>query len=251
LIGAAFLGYVLPWTQISFWACIVITNLISVVPYLGSYIILWVWGGFSVNNSTLGLFFTLHFLLPFIILLIVTTHLLFLHETGRTSSIFTHTDIDKIIFIPIFISKDLLNILPFLGFIFLCLELPFYLGDPEIFITADQIKSPIHIVPEIYFLFAYCILRSIPNKILGVFALLLSVLIFYTLILINNFITNLSKINIFLVFLFVLNRLILTWIGGCLVEPPFIVIGAISRMLYFIFVIILILVNILEITLFH
>jgi len=229
----AFLGYVLVWGQMSFWAAVVITNLIRVIPYLGPTLVVWIWAGFSVNNGTLGLFFMLHFLVPFLILVLILVHLVFLHTTGRTSRILCLGDYDKIKFFPYYFAKDGLNLLIWTAFFVFALLFPFILGDAEIFIAANSLRRPVHIVPEWYFLFAYAILRSIPNKIIGVvaFAMRLAVLYFFGLI--SNYTTPLNLINKFLVFWFIGVGVILTWIGQCRVEAPFIILGQCFSILYF------------------
>jgi len=191
------------WGQIRFWAAVVITNLVRVIPYVGVTLIFWIWAGFSVNNGTLGLFFILHFLVPFLVLIVVLAHLVFLHERGRTSSLLCIGDYDKIKFFPFYAAKDGINLLLWVGFFFLALSYPFTLGDAEIFIAANSLRRPVHIVPEWYFLFAYAILRAIPNKIIGVVALLLSVVSLYFLALSKNYTTILNLLNKFFVYWFV------------------------------------------------
>jgi len=233
VILTAFLGYVLVWGQIRFWAAVVITNLVRVIPYVGVTLIFWIWAGFSVNNGTLGLFFILHFLVPFIILIIVVLHLVFLHQRGRTSSLLCIGDYDKVKFFPFYIAKDGINILLWVGFFFLALSYPFVLGDAEIFIAANRLSSPVHIVPEWYFLFAYAILRAIPNKIIGVVAFAARLLRLYFLALSKNYTTILNLLNKFFVFWFVSVWLLLTWVGQCRVEAPFIVLGFVFFVCYF------------------
>lgn len=229
----AFLGYVLVWGQMSFWAAVVITNLVRVIPYVGVSLIFWIWAGFSVNNGTLGLFFILHFLVPFIILIVMVAHLLFLHQSGRTSSLLCIGDYDKVKFFPFYAAKDSLNLLLWVGFFFLALSYPFMLGDAEIFIAANSLSRPVHIVPEWYFLFAYAILRAIPNKIMGVVALLFSVVSLYFLALSKNYSTMLNLLNKFFVYWFVSIWLLLTWVGQCRVEAPFVVLGLVFSLCYF------------------
>lgn len=229
----AFLGYVLVWGQISFWAAVVITNLVRVIPYIGTTLIIWIWAGFSVNNGTLGLFFILHFLVPFIILILVLLHLTFLHATGRTSTLLCLGDYDKIKFFPYYAVKDGINILVWLRFFAFALSFPFVLGDAEMFIAANSLRSPVHIVPEWYFLFAYAILRSIPNKIIGVIAFAIRLFSFYFFGLVKNYTTILNLLNKFAIFWFIGARVILTWIGQCRVEAPFIIVGQIFSVMYF------------------
>ena len=178
VMATAFLGYVLPWGQISFWGATVITNLFSAIPYLGGDLVTWLWGGFAVDNATLTRFFSLHFLLPFVIAGQVGVHLLFLHETGSNNPLGVRSDLDKLPFHPYFSVKDLFGVFVILGVLFwICLIAPWALGDPENFIPANPLVTPVHIQPEWYFLMAYAILRSIPNKLGGVIALALSILV--------------------------------------------------------------------------
>lgn len=242
VIIEAFIGYVLVWAQISFWASVVITRLLRVIPIWGPTIVTWIWRGFTVSGATLKFFFVLHFLVPWGLLVIVLLHLTFLHRTGRTSVLFCHGDYDKLCFSPEYWFKDAYNIFIWFIFIILSLTSPFILGDPEIFIEADPIIRPVHIVPEWYFLFAYAILRAIPNKVLGVVALLLSIFIFYFFVLVNNYTSCLLKLNKFLVFSFIINAVILSWLGQCLVEEPFIILRFIFSSLYFINVLIILLI---------
>lgn len=229
----AFLGYVLVWGQIRFWAAVVITNLIRVIPYLGPTLVVWIWAGFSVNNGTLGLFFMLHFLVPFVILIVVIIHLVFLHTTGRTSTLLCLGDYDKIKFFPYYATKDGLNLLIWLGFLAFALSFPFVLGDAEMFIAANRLRSPVHIVPEWYFLFAYAILRSIPNKIIGVVAFAMRLASLYFFGLAKNYSSPLNLLNKFIVFWFIGVGVMLTWIGQCRVEAPFIILGQLFSSLYF------------------
>lgn len=236
-IATAFLGYVLPWGQISFWAATVITNLLSAIPYLGVILVEWVWGGFSVGNSTLTRFFAFHFILPFIILFLVIIHLFFLHKSGSRNPLGSNRNFDKIVFHPYFSIKDLFGYFIWgIFFIIICLNIPYIFMDVENFIPSNPIVTPVHIQPEWYFLFAYAILRSIPRKIGGVVALLLSILVLYLFPFIYN--RNIRSTYFYPVvkfsfWIFVVNIIILTWVGACEVETPFIEIGKIFRFLYF------------------
>nr|YP_008081216.1 cytochrome b [Gymnocypris namensis]AGI50292.1 cytochrome b [Gymnocypris namensis] len=233
----AFVGYVLPWGQMSFWGATVITNLLSAVPYVGDVLVQWIWGGFSVDNATLTRFFAFHFLFPFVIAAMTILHLLFLHETGSNNPIGLNSDADKIPFHPYFTYKDLLGFVIML-FLLMLLALfsPNLLGDPENFTPANPLVTPPHIKPEWYFLFAYAILRSIPNKLGGVLALLFSILVLMVVPLLHT-----SKlrgltfrpITQFLFWTLVADMIILTWIGGMPVEHPFIIIGQVASALYF------------------
>lgn len=193
-IVTAFLGYVLPWGQISYWGATVITNLLSAIPYLGVFLVEWVWGGFSVSNSTLTRFFSLHYLFPFLIIILVLIHLIFLHEEKSRNPLGVNSNSDKIPFHPYFSFKDLRNLILFIFFFILinCLT-PYALIDPENFTPANPLRTPPHIQPEWYFLFAYAILRSIPNKIGGVLALVISILILIPLRLKKKKIFNIKK----------------------------------------------------------
>nr|AOB86983.1 cytochrome b [Amatitlania nigrofasciata] len=233
----AFVGYVLPWGQMSFWGATVITNLLSAIPYIGNSLVQWLWGGFSVDNATLTRFFAFHFLLPFIIAAMTMIHLIFLHETGSTNPAGLNSDTDKISFHPYFSYKDLLGFAVLLtALITLALFSPNLLGDPDNFTPANPLVTPPHIKPEWYFLFAYAILRSIPNKLGGVLALLFSILILMLVPILHT--SKLRALTFrpltqFLFWLLVADVLILTWIGGMPVEHPFIVIGQTASFLYF------------------
>nr|AAO26569.1 cytochrome b [Ameiurus catus]AAO26572.1 cytochrome b [Ameiurus catus] len=233
----AFVGYVLPWGQMSFWGATVITNLLSAVPYMGDALVQWIWGGFSVDNATLTRFFAFHFLLPFAVVAATLLHALFLHETGSNNPIGLNSDADKISFHPYFSYKDLLGFaLLIVALALLALFSPNLLGDPENFTPANPLVTPPHIKPEWYFLFAYAILRSIPNKLGGVLALLLSILVLMVVPLLHTSkqqgltFRPLSQI---LFWTLVADVAILTWIGGMPVEHPFIIIGQIASALYF------------------
>nr|AZL93514.1 cytochrome b [Torymus sp. ZJUH_2016035] len=242
-MGAAFMGYVLPWGQMSFWGATVITNLLSAIPYLGEPLVQWLWGGFSVSNATLNRFYSLHFILPFIVLFMVIIHLTLLHETGSSNPMGLNSNFFKIPFNPYYSIKDSLGfIIMFMMLINICLLNPYALGDPENFNQANSMITPIHIQPEWYFLFAYAILRSIPNKLGGVIALLMSILIL--MILPINFIYKFKGfkfyyVNQYMFWHFIMIFLMLTWAGAKPVEEPFIIIGQMSSILYFLYFIIM------------
>nr|YP_010952500.1 cytochrome b [Macroglossum pyrrhostictum]WMQ52754.1 cytochrome b [Macroglossum pyrrhostictum] len=237
LMATAFMGYVLPWGQMSFWGATVITNLLSAIPYLGNMLVNWIWGGFAVDNATLTRFYTFHFLLPFIILMMTMIHLLFLHQTGSNNPLGMNSNMDKIPFHPFFTYKDLIGFIIMIFFLtMLTLTNPYLLGDPDNFIPANPLVTPIHIQPEWYFLFAYAILRSIPNKLGGVIALVMSILILIILPLtFNKKIQGLQfyPLNQILFWFFFIIILLLTWIGARPVENPYIFIGQMLTILYF------------------
>nr|QXT45535.1 cytochrome b [Leptinotarsa decemlineata] len=239
VMATAFLGYVLPWGQMSFWGATVITNLISAIPYLGTMIVQWIWGGFAIDNATLTRFFTFHFILPFIVSALIMIHLLFLHQTGSSNPLGTKSNIDKIPFHPYFSFKDLVGFIILLfALISLTLYQPYLLGDPDNFTPANPLVTPIHIQPEWYFLFAYAILRSIPNKLGGVLALVFSIAILYLMPFINkkNFLSlQFYPLNKILFWMFFSIVILLTWIGARPVEDPFILIGQILTINYFLF----------------
>lgn len=236
-IATAFLGYVLPWGQISFWGATVITNLLSAIPYIGQIIVEWIWGGYSINNATLNRFFSLHFIIPFIILILVILHLFYLHLTGSSNPLGLNRNNYKISFHPYFTIKDSLSfILILLFFFILIIQHPYYLGDPDNFKIANPIITPPHIKPEWYFLFAYSILRSITNKLGGVIALLLSIIILYIIPIYWNYIIKTNKfyiLNQTLYWIFINNFIILTWLGRQLIEHPYIILNNIFTLLYF------------------
>nr|YP_010937977.1 cytochrome b [Pegasus sinensis]WKY95832.1 cytochrome b [Pegasus sinensis] len=251
VMATAFVGYVLPWGQMSFWGATVITNLFSAIPYVGDSLVQWIWGGFSVDNATLTRFFTFHFLFPFIIVAATAIHLLFLHETGSNNPMGLNSDADKVSFHPYFSYKDLLGFaVMMIALTSLALFAPNLLGDPDNFSPANPLVTPPHIKPEWYFLFAYAILRSVPNKLGGVLALLFSILVLMLVPLLHT-----SKqrgltfrpLTQLLFWTLLADVIILTWIGGMPVEHPFVIIGQIASLIYFaLFLIFIPVVGVLE-----
>nr|YP_009373414.1 cytochrome b [Neostylopyga rhombifolia]AQD17635.1 cytochrome b [Neostylopyga rhombifolia] len=237
-MATAFMGYVLPWGQMSFWGATVITNLLSAIPYLGIDLVQWVWGGFAVDNATLNRFFTFHFLLPFIVTAAVMVHLLFLHQTGSNNPIGLNSNIDKIPFHPYFTIKDIVGFMILIMVLtILSLKEPYILGDPDNFTPANPLVTPIHIQPEWYFLFAYAILRSIPNKLGGVIALVMSIAILFIMPLYNSKFRGLQFYPINQIMFWSMSSIVilLTWIGARPVEDPYIITGQILTILYFLY----------------
>nr|AFD36258.1 cytochrome b [Cercocebus torquatus] len=242
-MATAFMGYVLPWGQMSFWGATVITNLLSAVPYIGTDLVQWIWGGYTIGNPTLTRFFTLHFILPFIIITLTTVHLLFLHETGSNNPCGIPSDSDKIAFHPYFTIKDILGLtLLLLILMTLVLFSPDLLSDPDNYTPANPLNTPLHIKPEWYFLFAYTILRSIPNKLGGVLALFLSIFILAIIPMLHKskqqsmMFRPLSQL---LFWLLTATLLTLTWIGSQPMVQPLITIGQMASATYFITILIL------------
>nr|YP_010620952.1 cytochrome b [Catara rugosicollis]WAX39296.1 cytochrome b [Catara rugosicollis] len=237
-MATAFMGYVLPWGQMSFWGATVITNLLSAVPYMGIDLVQWVWGGFAVDNATLNRFFTFHFLLPFMVIAAVMIHLLFLHQTGSNNPTGLNSNIDKIPFHPYFTIKDIVGfIIMIMLLTILSLMNPYILGDPDNFIPANPLVTPVHIQPEWYFLFAYAILRSIPNKLGGVIALVLSIAILFLMPMNNSNFRGIQfyPLNQMMFWSMSMIVILLTWIGARPVEDPFIITGQIMTILYFMY----------------
>nr|YP_006234429.1 cytochrome b [Robertsicus elaphensis]AET63076.1 cytochrome b [Robertsicus elaphensis] len=243
LMMTAFLGYILPWGQMSFWGATVITNLISAIPYLGKMILYWIWGGFSVDNSTLIRFFSLHFIFPFMLLIMMMIHIILIHEKGSSNPLGISINIDKIPFHPYFTIKDFMGFF-FFFFIFMIIimQFPYNLMDAENFNMANPMTTPVHIQPEWYFLFAYAILRSVPNKLGGVFSLILSILIMlsFPFTMSNKFSSFYFNFKKKMIFWFFVNMfLILTYLGMMPIEYPFIFMSQFSAFFYFTFFIIL------------
>lgn len=236
-IATAFIGYVLPWGQIRFWAATVITNFLSAIPYLGTDLVQWVWGGFAVSNATLVRFFALHFLLPFILILLTVIHFVFLHETGSNNPLGLENDHALIPFHPYYTTKDLLGYLLALTILaVVVLFTPYLFTEPENFIPANPLSTPLHIKPEWYFLWAYTILRSIPNKLGGVATIFAAILILASLPLTHIQPQQGAQFRPPTQIIFwtlTTTAGLLTWIGAKPVEAPYEVIGQLLTITYF------------------
>jgi quinol-cytochrome oxidoreductase complex cytochrome b subunit len=239
MMGTAFMGYVLPWGQMSFWGATVITNLVSAIPLVGNSIVEWLWGGFSVDNATLNRFFSIHYLLPFFIVGLAILHIALLHKDGSNNPLGIDSSTDKIPFYPYFYIKDLFTSLLFISFFSLFLfYYPNLLGHPDNYIPANPMVTPAHIVPEWYFLPFYAILRSIPDKLGGVLAMFGSIIVLFLIPFINQSEVRSSTFRPiyrkFFWFLFA-DFVVLGWIGQKVVETPYVEIGQIATVLYFLF----------------
>jgi ubiquinol-cytochrome c reductase cytochrome b subunit len=245
MIGTGFLGYVLPYGQMSLWGATVITNLISAIPWIGQDIVEFIWGGFSVNNATLNRFFALHFLLPFILAALVLMHLIVLHDAaGSSNPLGIGGNYDRIPFAPYYLFKDLITVFIFIFIVSLFVFfMPNALGDSENYIMANPMQTPAAIVPEWYLLSFYAILRSIPNKLLGVITMFSAIAIILILPLVDISRSKglqfkpFGKISFWF---FVVNFLILMSLGACHVESPFIELGQYSTVIYFSYFIVII-----------
>jgi quinol-cytochrome oxidoreductase complex cytochrome b subunit len=237
MMATAFMGYVLPWGQMSFWGATVITNLFSAIPFFGGYIVEWLWGGFSVDNATLNRFFSLHFLLPFLIVGVVVVHLSLLHTAGSNNPLGINTFVNVLTFYPYFYIKDLFAFLIFLFiFSFFVFFYPNSLGHPDNYIMANPLVTPPHIVPEWYFLPFYAILRSIPDKLGGVVLMISSILIFLIFPFINiPDVRSLTFrcINLIVYWFLGSTFFLLGLIGQKPVEDPYIGIGLFLTIFYF------------------
>nr|WIA69325.1 cytochrome b [Linognathus africanus] len=233
LMGTAFVGYVLPWGQMSFWGATVITNLLSAIPYVGHDIVFTIWGGFSVSGPTLTRMFSFHFLMPFVLIVLVMGHIMSLHHTGSSNPLGLGDDTDKIPFGPYFIVKDLVSVALVWSLLFSVAFLyPEMLMDPDNFIKANPLSTPPHIQPEWYFLFAYSILRSIPNKLGGVVALLMSIIILLFLPS-NSSSSMFNPLMKVMTMMQAVNFCLLTWLGAMPVEDPYTTLGKMISLSYF------------------
>ena len=251
MMGTAFMGYVLPWGQMSFWGATVITSLVSAVPVVGQIITEWLWGGFNVDNATLNRFFSLHFLLPFVLAGLTIVHLALLHKVGSNNPLGTDSYVDKISFYPYFVVKDIFAFFIFLFFFCIFIfYLPNFLGHPDNYIPANPVVTPVHIVPEWYFLPYYAILRSIPDKLYGVLAMGGSLIVLFLIPFINTSeirSTDFRPIFKFFYWLLVIDFAILGWIGQKPVTDTFIIMGQFGTTFYFVFFLFIIpLVGIIE-----
>ncbi len=236
MILTAFLGYVLPWGQMSFWAATVITNLASAIPYIGTTVVLWLWGGYSVDNATLNRFFSFHYLFPFIILALAILHVIFLHENGSNNPLGINSRVDQIMF-PYYIIKDMYSaVFFFMIYSYFIFFEPNTLGHPDNYIMANPMVTPTHIVPEWYFLPFYAILRSVPEKRLGVILLLLAIIILAVLPFFGRAFLRSSMFRPFykiLFWFFFFDTLLLGWIGGKPIETPYYELGQVFTIFYF------------------
>lgn len=239
MMGTAFMGYVLPWGQMSFWGATVITSLVSAIPVVGQVITEWLWGGFNVDNATLNRFFSLHFLLPFVLAGLTIVHLALLHKVGSNNPLGTDSYVDKISFYPYFVVKDIFAFFIFLFFFCIFIfYLPNFLGHPDNYIPANPVVTPVHIVPEWYFLPYYAILRSIPDKLYGVLAMGGSLIVLFLIPFINTSeirSTDFRPIFKFFYWLLVVDFAILGWIGQKPVTDTFITMGQFGTAFYFVF----------------
>lgn len=238
LMGTAFLGYVLPWGQMSYWAATVITNLLSAIPVLGKILVEWVWGGFAVANPTLTRFFALHYLLPFLVTVLVMIHLFYLHMYGRSNPLGVSSNVNKVSFHYYYSVKDtFIFFVFFFVFMVFTLKWGYLFMDAENWIPANALVTPTHIQPEWYFLFAYAILRSIPNKLGGVVALLASIMVLFLFTVSRSKLLfrgmNFSPIARLVFWSLVSNFFLLTWLGRCPAEDPYNQVALILTVTYF------------------
>lgn len=237
MMATAFMGYVLPWGQMSFWGATVITNLFSTIPFVGDEVVMWLWGGFSISNATLNRFFSLHFVLPFVIAGLVIIHIALLHRDGSNNPLGIESNSDKIPFYPYYYVKDLFSFMVFVVFFsFILFFYPNALGHPDNYIPADPMSTPAHIVPEWYFLPFYAILRSIPNKLGGVLAMGGAIVILLLIPFINTSEVRSATFRPIyrkLYWFIVADFLLLGWIGQAPVEKPYVMIGQVGTAFYF------------------
>ncbi len=252
MMATAFMGYVLPWGQMSYWGATVITNLLSVIPLVGDDIVIWLWGGYSVGDPTLTRFYALHFVLPFVIAAVTMLHLVALHTHGSNNpkGIDLKKETDFIPFHPYYTMKDIFGLGVYLmPFLFMVFYLPDALGHPDNYIPADPLVTPAHIVPEWYFLPFYAILRAIPSKELGVLAMFASILILFILPLLDRSkVRSASYRPIYqqMFWIFAVNALVLGWCGAQPAEGIYVIIARVCTFVYFAFFLSLPLVSRIE-----
>jgi ubiquinol-cytochrome c reductase cytochrome b subunit len=243
LFATAFIGYVLPWGQMSYWGATVITNLFSAIPLVGQDIVHWLWGGFSVANATLNRFYSLHFFLPFILLALTVLHIFYLHIEGSSNSLGLDTT-EWTNFYPYFFLKDLFSLFFFsIPYFYMVFFHPNYLSHPDNFIEANPLVTPTHIVPEWYFLPFYAILRSIPDKLGGVLCMIAAILILLILPIVDNsFVLSMEyyPFSEFSFYMFICSVFVLGWLGTQPIEPPFIEIAQQYTFFYFSYFLLLI-----------
>lgn len=234
IIASAFLGYVLPWGQISFWGATVIINLISILPK-GKVLVVWLWGGFYVSSFTCSFFFAFHYIIPLVVLVIVIVHIVILHYRGRTGfGGAPRSGSIKVKFRYLFLIKDIVNLIILWRFLIWTLLSPDWASDPVNFIPSDLRSRPIHIQPEWYFLHLYAVLRSIPNKLGGLIGFFIAILLILILVFVDSKISlNHFKFYNLLAWIFIITNLLLIWLGIQAVEEPFIFMGGVSSFIYF------------------
>jgi quinol-cytochrome oxidoreductase complex cytochrome b subunit len=244
MMGTAFTGYVLPWGQMSFWGATVITSMVTAIPIAGQPIVQWLWGGFTVSNPTLNRFFSIHFVLPFLIAGVTLIHLALLHKVGSNSPIGSDTGVDDLPFYPYFAVKDVFAFFTFLtffaGFVF---YFPNTLNHPDNYIPADPLQTPAHVVPEWYFLPYYAVLRAIPHKAGGILAMVGSIAVLFVIPFTNTSVirnTTYRPIFKFCFWFFIVDFAILTWIGQKPVRDTYIWVSQVATLYYFLFFLVLI-----------
>lgn len=245
IIGAGFSGYVLVGSQISFWAAMVITSLIRVIPINGESLMYFVWGGFRINWITLQLLFVVHFILPFLVLIIMVFHLLFLHNRGRTSVLYVHRGVEKISFFPYFWIKDMVNIIWYLLFIIVLLLYPYSLGEVELFEEANYLNSPVHIVPEWYFLTSYAILRSVPSKRMGVLIMGIRILVLFLYPLSVSYVRVPTIYLSHVWFVYMIMQFYLSYLGFSPISQPYVLLSLLNTFLYFLYHLRIIFLNVI------
>jgi quinol-cytochrome oxidoreductase complex cytochrome b subunit len=244
MIVTAFMGYVLPWGQMSFWGATVITNLVSAIPFVGKDIVYWLWGGYSIDNATLTRFFALHYLLPFVIAGVVVLHVIFIQHAGSNNPLGINFLVDSVPFSPYYIIKDVLGVVAFgIFFALFLFFMPNVLGHPDNYIPANPLVTPAHIVPEWYFLPFYAILRAVPDKLFGVLALLFAIIVLALLpFYVNPQVRSMKFRPIAQLFFwfFFFDCLLLGWIGGKPAEAPYVQVGQLLSIFYFVYLLVLV-----------